>query len=60
MFPNLPAAARASAMALPDPHAGARSEGHRPRPEPSWQDWLSREINRAVRKVLRDLMRSIF
>lgn len=60
VFPNLPAAARASAMNLPDPHAGARSEGHRPRPEPSWQDWLSREINRAVRKVLRDLMRSIF
>ncbi|MGU3408244.1 DNA/RNA non-specific endonuclease [Methylobacterium brachiatum] len=60
VFPNLPAAARASAMTLPDPHAGARSEGHRPRLEPSWQDWLSREINRAVRKVLRDLMRSIF
>jgi len=60
VFPGLPAAARASAMTLPDPHAGARSEGHRPRPEQSWQDWLSRELNRAVRKILRDLLRSIF
>jgi len=60
VFPGLPAAARASAMTLPDPQAGARSEGHRPRPEQSWQDWLSRELNRAVRKILRDLLRSIF
>ncbi|KNY19273.1 DNA/RNA non-specific endonuclease [Methylobacterium sp. ARG-1] len=60
VFPNLPVTARANAMTLPDPHAGARAEGHRPRSEPSWQDWLSREINRAVRKFLRDLMRSIF
>ncbi|WP_409568435.1 DNA/RNA non-specific endonuclease [Methylobacterium sp. J-072] len=60
VFPSLPAAARASAMALPDPRAAARADEHRPRHEPSWQDWLSRELNRAVRKFLRDLLRSIF
>ncbi|MCJ2125538.1 DNA/RNA non-specific endonuclease [Methylobacterium sp. J-077] len=60
VFPGLPAAARASAMALPDPKAAARADEHRPRREQSWQDWLSRELNRAVRKLLRDLMRAIF
>lgn len=60
VFPALPPAARASAMTLPDPRAGARSEGHRPRPEQGWQDWLGHELHRAARKVLRDLLRSIF
>ncbi|SFM68413.1 DNA/RNA non-specific endonuclease [Methylobacterium pseudosasicola] len=60
VFPGLQPAAKASAMALPDPKAAARADEHRPRHEQTWQDWLSREFNRAVRKVLRDLMRAIF
>ncbi|WP_370693955.1 DNA/RNA non-specific endonuclease [Methylobacterium sp. NEAU K] len=60
VFPGLPAAARTSAMSLPDPHTSARSDEHRPRHDQSWQDWLNRELTRAARKFLRDLLRSIF
>ncbi|MHB2204963.1 DNA/RNA non-specific endonuclease [Methylobacterium sp. CM6257] len=64
VFPGLPAAARASAMSLPDPHASARTDDTRHRREQTWQeawqDWLSRELTRAVRKLVRDVLRSIF
>jgi endonuclease G len=64
VFPGLPAAARSTAMSLPDPHASSHGDAHRPRREQSWQEswqeWLGRELNRAVRKFVRDLLRSIF
>lgn len=60
VFPGLPAAARATAMTLPDPHASARADERRPRHEPTWQDWLQRELNRALRKFVRDVIRAIF
>jgi len=60
VFPGLPAGARATAMTLPDPHASARADERRPRHEPTWQDWLQREINRALRKFVRDVLRAIF
>jgi endonuclease G len=60
VFPGLPAAARNAAMSLPDPHASARSDEHRPRREETWQDWLQREGYRVLRKVVHDLLRSIF
>ena len=60
VFPGLPAAARNAAMSLPDPHASARSDEHRPRREETWQDWLRREGYRVLRKVVHDLLRSIF
>jgi len=47
-------------MTLPDPHASARADERRPRHEPTWQDWLQREINRALRKFVRDVLRAIF
>ncbi len=60
VFPGLPAVARATAMTLPDPHASARADEHRPRHEPTWQDWLQRELHRALRKFVRDVIRAIF
>ncbi|MCJ2066208.1 DNA/RNA non-specific endonuclease [Methylobacterium sp. J-088] len=60
VFPGLPVGARTTAMTLPDPHASARADEHRPRHEPTWQDWLQREINRALRKFVRDVLRGIF
>ncbi|MCJ2087428.1 DNA/RNA non-specific endonuclease [Methylobacterium sp. E-005] len=60
VFPGLPAGARATAMTLPDPHASARAEERRPRHEPTWQDWLHREVTRALRKFVRDVLRAIF
>lgn len=60
VFPGLPTAARGTAMNLPDPHTASRGDAHRSRHDETWQDWLNREINRAVRKILRDLLRSIF
>ena len=60
VFPGLPAGARTTAMTLPDPHVSARADEHRPRHEPTWQDWLQREINRALRKIVRDVLRGIF
>ncbi|MDP4026507.1 DNA/RNA non-specific endonuclease [Methylobacterium sp. NEAU 140] len=64
-FPGLPPAARATAMTLPEPHAFVRGEAGRAGKETgkepeSWSDWLGRELARAVRKALRDLLRSIF
>ena len=60
VFPGLPAGARTSAMTLPDPHASNRAEERRPRHEPTWQDWLQREVNRALRKFVRDVLRTFF
>ncbi len=60
VFPGLPVGARTTAMTLPDPHVSARADEHRPRHEPTWQDWLQREFNRALRKFVRDVLREIF
>ncbi|MGU3661879.1 MULTISPECIES: DNA/RNA non-specific endonuclease [unclassified Methylobacterium] len=60
VFPGLPQAARATAMSLPDPQASARADERRPRHEQTWQEWLERELARAARKFLRDLLRSFF
>ncbi|SDA34482.1 endonuclease G [Methylobacterium sp. UNC378MF] len=60
VFPGLPPATRAHAMSLPDPQASARADERRPRHEQNWQDWLERELARAARKFLRDLLRSFF
>ncbi|MCJ2071801.1 DNA/RNA non-specific endonuclease [Methylobacterium sp. J-030] len=59
-FPGLPAGARATAMTLPDPHGSARAEERHPRHEPTWQDWLQRELHRALRKFVRDVLHAIF
>ena len=47
-------------MSLPDPHASARADERRPRHEQTWQDWLQRELHRALRKFVRDVIRAIF
>ncbi len=60
VFPGLPAAARTAAMSLPDPHASARADEHRPRREETWQDWFRREAHRVLRKLVHDLLRAIF
>lgn len=61
VFPGLPIAARSRAMTLPDPHAsGGGGARRQPRSEESWQDWLLREARWVARKILRDLLRSIF
>lgn len=60
VFPGLPVGARTGAMSLPDPHASARADERRPRHEQSWQDWLQRELHRALRKFVRDVLRGIF
>ncbi|SEI14113.1 endonuclease G [Methylobacterium sp. 275MFSha3.1] len=60
VFPGLPPAARATAMGLPDPQASARAEERRPRHEQTWQDWLERELARALRKLVRDFLRTFF
>ncbi|WP_457108475.1 DNA/RNA non-specific endonuclease [Methylobacterium sp. P5_C11] len=60
VFPGLPLEARATAMNLPDPHASARADERRPRHAETWQDWLEREITRALRKLVRDLLRAFF
>ena len=59
-FDTAPQAARATAMSLPDPQASARADERRPRHEQTWQEWLERELARAARKFLRDLLRSFF
>jgi endonuclease G, mitochondrial len=60
VFPGLRPDARTTAMSLPDPHASARADERRSRPEATWQDWLERELARAARKFVRDLLRSFF
>lgn len=60
VFPGLPPAARATAMSLPDPHASARADERRPRHEQTWQEWLERELTRALRKLVRDFLRTFF
>ncbi|KQP88870.1 DNA/RNA non-specific endonuclease [Methylobacterium sp. Leaf117] len=67
VFPTLPAAAKATAMALPEPRAYSRgpAEGdgsqHRRRPDAdSFEAWAKRELHRALRRLWRDLMRAIF
>ncbi|MBP1180302.1 endonuclease G [Methylobacterium sp. PvR107] len=60
VFPSLPAAVRTTAMILPDPHASARSDEHRPRREETWPDWLRREGYRVLRRLVHDLLRAIF
>ena len=60
VFPGLPAAARTAAMSLPDPHGSARADERRPRREETWQDWLHRVLNRALRKLVHELLRTIF
>ncbi|WP_409564852.1 DNA/RNA non-specific endonuclease [Methylobacterium sp. J-026] len=60
VFPGLPAGARTTAMSLPDPHASARADERRPRNEQTWQDWLRREGLRALRRFIRDLLRTVF
>lgn len=63
VFPGLSPAAKAKAMALPNPHSSARSsEGRRPEGtrDEEWRDWLWREVMRMVRKAIRDLLRGIF
>jgi endonuclease G len=61
VFPGLPVAARTRTMSLPDPHIGHDGAGRRrPQADEGWRDWLDREITRALRKLLRDLLRSIF
>lgn len=62
VFPNLPPGVKARAMTLPDPHVASRGNGA-PRQDQGWhewRDWLGRELVRAARKALRDLLRSIF
>jgi endonuclease G len=47
-------------MSLPDPHASARADERRPRHEQTWQEWLERELTRALRKLVRDFLRTFF
>lgn len=56
VFPSAPAAAKAKAMALPEPYAPSR----RHRQEESWQDRLLSEVGRFLRRAWRDFLRSIF
>ncbi|WP_233385290.1 DNA/RNA non-specific endonuclease [Methylobacterium sp. C25] len=56
-FPALPAAARAKAMSLPEPHEFSRN---RSGSEESFQSWAKRELYRILYRLWRDLMRSIF
>lgn len=62
VFPGLPEAVKGRAMPLPEPREFARGdEADRRAPrEESWQDWLWREAGRALRKAIRDALRSIF
>ena len=50
----------ATAMSLPDPQASARADERRPRHAETWQDWLERGITRALRKLIRDVLRTFF
>ncbi|MFD0938077.1 DNA/RNA non-specific endonuclease, partial [Methylobacterium trifolii] len=62
-FPALPDRAKATAMSLPEPREFSRgdSAGRRPQGrDESWQDWLGRELSRALRKAFRDVLRAIF
>lgn len=59
VFPGLPPAAKARAMALPDPHAASRNSGSH-RQDEGGRDWLTRELTRAARRALREFLRSIF
>ncbi len=63
VFPNLPPAAKAKAMALPEPQALSHEGEERRKngtPDTGWRDWLWREAMRIVRKAIRDLLRGIF
>jgi len=57
-FPSAPVAARARAMDLPEPFVSSR-EGRR-REEESWSSWLGNELLKALKRALRDVLRSIF
>lgn len=62
VFPGLPDTVKGQAMPLPEPREftrGDEAERRGPREE-SWQDWLWREAGRALRKAIRDALRSIF
>lgn len=62
-FPALPPSVKASAMTLPEPVAYSREyiAGRRSRSrEETWQDWLGREVARALHHAYRRLLRAIF
>lgn len=62
-FPGLPPSVTAAAMSLPEPRAYSRDDhaARRPRThEQGWQDWLGRELGRALRRAFRDVLRAIF
>ncbi|WP_132256333.1 DNA/RNA non-specific endonuclease [Methylobacterium segetis] len=60
-FPTLPDRVKATVMDLPEPREFSRGEpGEARRPEEGWQSWLKSELFRALRRALRDALRSIF
>ncbi|MGY2048482.1 DNA/RNA non-specific endonuclease [Methylobacterium sp. JK268] len=62
VFPSLPEAVRARAMPLPEPRRDEVAGGHHPRGrhEPSFLDWLTRELTRMAKRALREALRSLF
>ncbi|MEH3144956.1 MAG: DNA/RNA non-specific endonuclease [Methylobacterium frigidaeris] len=58
VFPDLPPAARARTMALPEPQRDAYAGGRRR--EPSFADWLTTELRRMARRAWREFLRSLF
>lgn len=59
VFPALPDAAKARAMSLPEPLASSR-DGGRSGTDESFGSWAKRALHQILRRVWRDLMRSIF
>lgn len=62
VFPALSPQAKATAMTLPDPQVGSRSEARRQdgSPDHGWREWLWREVMRELRRTIRAFLRQIF
>lgn len=60
VFPSLPAAARGRVLPLPEPRRDEFARGPRRKPEPSFLDWLTAELNRMARRAWREFLRSLF
>lgn len=60
VFPGLSEAAKARAMTLPEPRAFSRHGERSATRGDSFEAWFRRELHQVLRRMWRDLMRSIF
>ncbi|MEA1835245.1 DNA/RNA non-specific endonuclease [Methylobacterium durans] len=60
VFPTLPERVKADIMDLPEPREFSRGEPGETHRTDDWQSWLKSELFRALRRALRDALRSLF